>query len=192
MKQHMNIIAEALGSYYYYKGLRQSLEGDSVTSLELFKVALDHYEEALGSNPTNTALLKNAAICCTRRLELNASGGAHLEDVQFNPAAADIQKADQYYIRAVASDPDDAQTLYSYAKFLWRCGRLERAEEYFLQSLEADPNFVWCLRDYGVLLSELKQEEIAEQFFIIASKRTTELTLAERKKMQRAVETHCI
>lgn len=172
----MNIIAEALGSYYYYKGLRQSLEGSTDYPVDLLRTALDKYEEALGSNPTNVGLLKNAALCCTRIVELIASGGCHLEDVQFDPSAGDIQKAEQYYIRAVAADPDDAETLYSYAKFLWKCGRFERAEEYFLQSLETNPCFVWCLRDYGVLLSEKGLEDLAEEFFVIASQQTTVLS----------------
>ena len=175
--KHMNIIAEALGSYYYYKGLRESLEGqDNNSSVELLRIGLEKFEEALGSNPTNTGLLKNAALCCTRIAELVASGGAHLEDIQFDPSAADIQKADQYYIRGISSDPDDGEYLYSYAKFLWRCGRYERAEEYFLQSLETNPNFVWCLRDYGVLLSEQGLEDTAEEFFVIASQRTNILS----------------
>lgn len=180
--KHMNIISEALGSYYYYKGLRQSLEGSTEcdSPVELLRTALDKYEEALMSNPTNVGLLKNSALCCTRIVELVASGGCHLEDIQFDPSAADIQKADQYYIRAVASDPDDGETLYSYAKFLWKCGRFERAEEYFLQSLETNPNFVWCLRDYGVLLSEQGLEELAEEFFVLASKKTNVLSNTPR------------
>ena len=178
----MNIIAEALGSYYYYKGLRQSLEGCSETTIELLRTALEKYEEALSSNPTNVGLLKNSALCCTRIVELAASGGSHLEDIQFDPSAADVQKADQYYIRAVAADPDDGDTLYSYAKFLWKCTRLERAEEYFLQSLETNPAFVWCLRDYGVLLSERGYEDIAEEFFVLASKKTTVLSNTPRTR----------
>ena len=172
----MNIIAEAMGSYYYYKGLGRCLDGATESPVDLLRIALEKYEEALGSNPTSTGLLKNAAFCCTRIVELVRSGGSHLEDTKLDPSAGDIQKADQYYIRAVASNPYDAETLYAYAKFLWRCSRKERAEEYFLQSLESNPRFIWCIRDYGVLLSEQGEEEMAEKFFLLASDATQALS----------------
>lgn len=165
----MNIVAEALGSYYYNKAVSSSLENLTRKAVAHFRQAQEKFEEALRSNPCNATLLRKTALCCTRLLELEVSGGVHQESACFDLAAAATQKTDQYYIRAVAANSEDPISLYSYAKFLWRCGRLERAEEYFLQCLEADATFQRALRDYGSLLAELGHAAGSERFLLFAS-----------------------
>ena len=165
----MNIVAEALGSYYHYKGIYCRLDGDNRGAMELFGTAIEKYEEALGSNPTNKQLLRLCALCWERLNELQMSKGQHIEEVKFSLSDSRIQKTDQYYIRAVEADRNDAFTLYSYAKFLWRCNRVERAEEYFLQSLEADPSYTWCIRDYGKFIAECGDLAEGDKMFKLSS-----------------------
>ena len=167
-KQHMNIIAEALGSYYHYKGISNRLAGKTSRAIELLRVATEKYEEALSSNPLNHSLLLNSALCWNRLNELTANSGGNPEDVKFNLKDTDIQRTDNLYVRCLASNPFDSFTLYSYAKFLWACGRKERAEELFLQSLEVNPTHSWCLRDYASFLVENNQTNDAERFYAIS------------------------
>ena len=91
--KHMNIVAEALGSYYHYKGIFCRLDGNTRGAVELFKTAIMKYEEALASNPTNKQILRLCALCHERYGELLSSGGTHLEDVKFDPSSARVQQA---------------------------------------------------------------------------------------------------
>jgi tetratricopeptide (TPR) repeat protein len=165
----MNIVAEALGSYYHYKGIFCRVDGDNRGAMELFAMAIEKYEEALGSNPTNKQLLRLCALCWERLSELQMSRGSNLEEVKFSLSDPRIEKTDQYYIRAVEADKQDAVTLYSYAKFLWRCNRVERAEELFLQSLEANPNDTSCLRDYAKFLAACGETAQCERLSHLAT-----------------------
>ena len=125
----MNIVAEALGSYYHYKGISYRLAGKTSRAIELLKVAVDKYEDALTSNPLNHSLLLNCALCFNRLNELTVNGGRGA--VKFDLKESDIQRTDNLYVRCLASNPFDSFTLYSYAKFLWACSRKERAEVSF-------------------------------------------------------------
>ena len=165
----MNIVAEALGSYYHYKGISCRLDGDNRGAMELYAMAIEKYEEALGSNPTNKQLLRLCALCWERLSEPQMSRGSNLEEVMFSLSYPRIEKTDQYYIRAVEADKQDAVTLYAYAKFLWRCNRVERAEEYFLQSLEANPTDISCLRDYAKFLTIRGESAQSERLAALAN-----------------------
>lgn len=46
------------------------------------------------------------------------------------------------------SDPRDPSSLFHFAKFLDKCGRLDEAEEYYLHALELDANIPACLKEY--------------------------------------------
>ena len=131
---------------------------DNEGARDLLNVAIQKFEEALASNPTSQDLLRNTALCLTRLIELDMKS-----DGKFSMSDSLVQKAEQYYIRAI-NEGEDALSLYSYAKFLWKCSRTERTEEYFLQSLEAQPNFIWSLRDYSRFMQGQGETKAAEAF----------------------------
>ncbi len=140
-------------------------ENDIQGSIELYRVAISKYEEALSHNPTNKEILRNTALCLTRLCEELMQDAA--QDNRLHPFSMNdpfVQRADQYFIRALVGDASDVISLYLYAKFLWRCDRLERTEEYILKCLESDPNFSPALRDYSSFLLERGEIKYSELF----------------------------
>lgn len=157
----MNIVAECLGSFYMFKAM-QSRQHELNNALELYKVAIQYFEEALSRNPSSEVILRNLALSSQRICELESS----LTKGSTNLVSHDtkVHQADQYFLQAITASPMDPETLFCYAKFLWRCNRTERAEEHFLQSLEADPNFPRCLHAYSSFLLETGLNEEASTF----------------------------
>ena len=140
--------------------------------------AIERYEEALSSNPTNKDLLRNLANCwfafivvcwvdvflicyclvadyCVLRFNRMARFRI-LQFAQPKVVSTDprVIATDLYYLRAVDADKTDYQTLYDYARFLLWCNRVERAEEYFLRSLEMGRSNPWILLDYASFLEQ--------------------------------------
>jgi tetratricopeptide (TPR) repeat protein len=64
-------------------------------------------------------------------------------------------------------DPNDAASLFHFAKFLDKGGgRLDEAEEYYLHALEIDANLPLCLKEYGHFLTEKRGlNEVAAPFY---------------------------
>jgi hypothetical protein len=53
----------------------------------------------------------------------------------------EVQRANDYYLRAIRADPTNSYSLFRYGQFLEKCQMLEHAEDYYLLSLEV-PSFV--------------------------------------------------
>lgn len=53
----------------------------------------------------------------------------------------DLQRAEEYYSRAILADPSDGETLSKYASLIWELHHdEERANSYFQQAVQASPD----------------------------------------------------
>mmetsp|Transcript_45725 Transcript_45725/g.115084 ORF Transcript_45725/g.115084 Transcript_45725/m.115084 type:complete len:937 (+) Transcript_45725:35-2845(+) len=168
--KHMGIVNEAQGTFYYYKGLAAKARGDVAGATHFYLLSIQKYEEALNSNPNNKNILRNVGLAWSKMIELQKVGSRSTggEGVKFNVSDPQVIETDRYFIRSIAADDRDPYTLYSYAKFLWRCSRMERAKDFFLRALSMDANYVACLRDYGHFLMEQGKADVAEKFIMTA------------------------
>ena len=83
-----------------------------------------------------------------------------------------VQRANDYYQRALRAAPNDSYILYRYAQFFEKCQMEEQAEDFYLRSLEADSNNAASLQEYGNFLHEKGLADEAEKFFMRASANT--------------------
>mmetsp|Transcript_7050 Transcript_7050/g.17843 ORF Transcript_7050/g.17843 Transcript_7050/m.17843 type:complete len:699 (+) Transcript_7050:175-2271(+) len=164
--KHMGIVSDAHGTFYFFKGLLARTAGDIDMSLYLFNLAIDKYQEALDTNPSNKITLRNMANCWLKVAELEKFNCKEMALKTFTLDDPRIKQANRFFQRAVESDKDDPHTLLQYAKFLNRCGALDAAEDHYLRALQADPYFADALREYGQFLSEQGLPDLAEAFFM--------------------------
>ena len=101
-------MADAEGSFFQYQGVRRQLEGDIVTAMQFYKLAVDKYNDALTSAPSNkevstgdlsnglpcssNKILRNLAICMFRMHTLSSTD-------EFSPAHMQVRKMDQLFLR---------------------------------------------------------------------------------------------
>jgi len=69
-RQHMGIMNDAQGSFYFYKGIACNDAKDVTSAAHFFSTAIEKYQLALKSTPNSNQLLLNIAICQVRVLEL--------------------------------------------------------------------------------------------------------------------------
>lgn len=64
-----------------------------------------------------------------------------------------VNRAEEYFKRAVGVEPKDAEALSKYATFLWRArDDLWAAEETFLEAIDADPTNSYYAANYANFL----------------------------------------
>ena len=69
--KHMNVVAQAMGSYYQLQGVELQVTGHLEAARDSYLLAISKYEEALASNPTNKELNRQVATCYLRKLLLD-------------------------------------------------------------------------------------------------------------------------
>ena len=145
--RHLNIVALAQG-YVLKNGARSNSSAENATRLcELAKIK---FKQALEDNPGDK-----------RALSELADTSAILND---------YQGAREYYLRAIAIDQKDVNTLFRYAVFLEdKMKLMPEAEEFYLRTLESNPRHDHCLQRYGHFLECQGDPDEAEKFFIRAS-----------------------
>lgn len=140
----------------YVLKIKASKKSDS-ESQRLYRLAVEKFQRALQSNPDNKNSLRNLADCYV-----------HLDQ---------YEEAKFYYLRAIAADPKDTNTLFKVFSFETESNlssmpaswtnitnimlrvstlfdvQLIREEEYYLQSLEVDPYHSNCLCTYADYLA---------------------------------------
>ena len=82
----------------------------------------------------------------------------------------DDARAEEYYLRAIAADPNHANTLGNYALFLQIQRKDDaRAEEYYLKAIAADPNHANTFGNYAVFLKNQRKDDArAEEYYLKA------------------------
>lgn len=168
----MSIISHAQGYLLVLKGIDSG-------SVHHFKAALEKFQSGLASNPNNKLLLRNYAECLYK-LEIQEAVNKKLEkegkqrqrdsvrsdlahSAQLSFYSVNMQKADQYFQRAIQADTTDPISLYKYARFLMRNEQLESSLEYHLQALEENPNYLRCLKSLKGLLTRMGLYNMVEQ-----------------------------
>jgi len=170
--KHMNIIAHAHGYFYHLKGLAIRID-DPLGAQKFYEIAIEKFEDALNTDPNNKEILLSMALTHMLAIE---DIYANLSNAVFSPTDQRVVKAEEYCLRAIYAEPKyDSFSLFRYAQFLEKCGRLEAAEDYYLMALEADPNNAGCLHCYGQFLSDRGEHDLAEEFFKRASANTVGL-----------------
>lgn len=180
--KHMNIVVLAQAHLFKMQG-KVLRARDPLAAQAYFNRSINRFEEYLASMPNNKLALVNCAetlFYLQKELELEART---LEREKATAAAADklhaaqsLQgRANAMFLKLVKLDPQDASSLYHYAKFLDKSESLDDAEEYYLHSMECDPNMVQCLREYGHFLVEKRRKQDAAAPFYARAKRVQEL-----------------
>ena len=163
--RQLNIMALAEG--YVLKSQAKENEASTTSdfkviteNIRLCKLALGRFKDALADNPADKVALRELADTST--------------------LLGDMKTADEYYIRAINSDPSDVNTIFKYAVFLEENQRMKKAEEYYLRTLEISPNHDHCLQRYGHFLESQNNPDEAEKFFIRASEIRQRLHIINR------------
>eukprot|EP01116_Phalansterium_solitarium_P022569 TRINITY_DN7502_c0_g1_i1.p1 TRINITY_DN7502_c0_g1~~TRINITY_DN7502_c0_g1_i1.p1 ORF type:complete len:1638 (+),score=449.85 TRINITY_DN7502_c0_g1_i1:121-5034(+) len=120
--KHMNIINHALGVIYKIRSWQYSGED----RLHLLHKAQKCFEAALEMDPNSALTLRNLAQLQT--LMDDAPTLSYL--------SPRVEKANEYYLRALETNPTDRETLFQYASFQEQCGLLDSALEYLLRVAE--------------------------------------------------------
>eukprot|EP01103_Thecamoeba_quadrilineata_P017072 TRINITY_DN5918_c0_g1_i1.p1 TRINITY_DN5918_c0_g1~~TRINITY_DN5918_c0_g1_i1.p1 ORF type:complete len:585 (+),score=95.88 TRINITY_DN5918_c0_g1_i1:3-1757(+) len=160
--KHMNIIAHAEGVFFKVKG-NVNWDRDPVVSKRFYRKATKKFLEALDTDPNNSDTLCNMAEVSQRLIEGESRGLAHMKFAETDPA---VQETQDFYLRAIRSNPNDATALFHFAQFLDKCNRPKEAQDYYLRSLEADPYNLDCLHEYGNFLAEYGDQDDAEKFYL--------------------------
>ena len=93
--KHMNIVDDAMGSYYQLQGVLKQMEGAHSQATPYFGLAVDKYERALTSNPNNKKLLRNLADCLVRKLLYEKVILLHKEKTEKVVKEKDLDKKDR-------------------------------------------------------------------------------------------------
>jgi tetratricopeptide (TPR) repeat protein len=160
--KHMNIIGNAEGFLLMTKGL-QSRVRDTAEAINFLTMSISKFEEVLNSNTNSKVTLLH---CARTLVALDEELRRQNNNEEFSFDSLRINRANEYFLRAVDIDPNDPLTLYHYAQFLEMCNKYDLAEEYYLQVLEQDPNYEEALHAYGILLEDRGEHEFAEKFFM--------------------------
>ena len=132
---------------------------DPTQTIHCLQEAIEKFEEVLSSNTNSKVTLRHCAIALSNLVsELRFYGKS--ENI------SNIDRANEYFQRAIGLDAKDPITLFEYAQFLELCGQLDLSEDYFLQVLELDPDFIEALHHYGLLLESRQEFDYAEKFYI--------------------------
>ncbi len=107
------------------------------------------FEEAVKATNHAPQLLSNFASFLTRQRK-------------------DHIRAEAYYLKAIATEPDNVHYLGNYAAFVHNQGKDDvRAEEYYLKAIAADPNHAQLLGNYAVFLQNQRKDDArAEEYYI--------------------------
>ena len=147
--RHLNIVALAQG-YVLKVGARSHSSVSVENTTRLCKLAIVKFQQALEDNPGDKRALNELA--------------------DTSSILGKYEEAREYYLRAIAADPLDSNTLFRFAVFLEEKMNLnQEAEEYYLRTLEVNPKHDHCLQRYGHFLECQGNHDAAEDFFIRAS-----------------------
>jgi tetratricopeptide (TPR) repeat protein len=82
----------------------------------------------------------------------------------------DDARAEEYYLKALAADPNHANNLGNYASFLKNQRKDDaRAEEYYLKAIAAEPNHANTLGNYASFLKNQRKDDArAEEYYLKA------------------------
>jgi len=145
--RHLNIVALAQG-YVLKNNARSKSSAENTT--RLCELAITKFKQALQDNPGDKRALSELADTCA--------------------ILGDNISAREYYLRAIAADPVDVNTLFRYAVFLEdKMQLMPDAEEFYLRTLEINPRHDHCMQRYGHFLEHQGDPDEAEKFFIRAS-----------------------
>ncbi|GKV10675.1 hypothetical protein SLEP1_g22005 [Rubroshorea leprosula] len=105
----------------------------------------DHYREMLKLNPGDSLLLRNY--------------GKYMYEVE-----KDVEKAEEYFGRAILASPGDGEVLSLYGKLIWETQRDEgRAKSYFDRAVCASPDDCMVLGSYARFMWESEEDEDEEE-----------------------------
>ena len=154
-------------------------------------MALQKFEEALDTDPSNTDTLSYRAEVFSKLIEIEfINVPSSVESFEDHPR---VQQAKEYFERAIVGwggrgeggrggrgGGGLVETMFLYAQFLEKCGDYEKAEQCYLSALEMNPTHVNTLKEYGNFLSELGEHSEAEKFYV----RCSEVTKKRGERME--------
>lgn len=73
-----------------------------------------------------------------------------------------LDKAEQYYLRGLSIEPDNAGLLFNLAGIYDQENRAELAMEYYQKAIAADPEFAFAYNNLGLLYERMKRYDEAE------------------------------
>jgi Translation initiation factor eIF3 subunit 135 len=130
--KHMNIVENAEGRFFQYRGIRYQQQGKRELAQDMFVKAVLKFEEALSSDPNNSDTLFSCAAARLKLLELAyppVAGAVNVSAPNLPRHSVDVLQTDQYFQRALDTSATSPACICSYAEFLIKCGRLRAAEE---------------------------------------------------------------
>eukprot|EP01133_Synstelium_polycarpum_P015910 gene15910-18908_t len=168
----------AQGYLFKVKG-EMLFASDPIAANRFFLMALEKLETALETDPNNTNTLCTMGEVYAHLGEGNSQGLSALTFSLTNPY---VEKAHEYFQRAIFSNRAHTTSLFRFAQLLERLQEYDRAEEYYLASLESNPNNIACLQEYGNFLQNVKQDnKAAEQLFVRVSENHQYLHVASQR-----------
>lgn len=111
----------------------------------------NYYQDMLKADPANPLLLRNY--------------GRFLHEVE-----GDLDRAEEYYGRAILESPNDGDLLSLYGRLVWESQRdCKRAEGYYKRAVEASPDDCYVMGSYAHFLWDAEDEEDGEERSKVAS-----------------------
>jgi tetratricopeptide (TPR) repeat protein len=165
--KHMNIIPHGQGYIFKIEG-ELRWDKDPFTAQRFFQMALEKFEEALDTDPSNAETLSYRAEVFSKLIEAEFLDVMETKYFEDHPR---VQQAKDYFERAINAHAS-VETLFAYAQFLEKCGNYQMAEECYLSALEKNSSHVATLKEYGNFLSDLGLHHEAEKFYVRCSEAT--------------------
>lgn len=172
--KHMNVVSYAKGSLYLAQGL-DVRASDPKAAMRFLQMSIKNFEDALADNTSSKLTLR----ACARALFYYGEELARAEKHSTSSEGDDghygeggtspfLVRADLYFRRAILADPNDSESLFSFASFLDRTGKKALAEDLYKRAIRADPSNSDALKGYGDFLSDQGRFQESESQYLQA------------------------